>query len=178
MKKVVIIALCILVPISIIFGLGISYSNKEITLRSMIKAQQEVCESFYDKMWKIISQKASIAQEYKNTFKEVYPDLIAGRYGDEKGGTLMKWITESNPNFDVTLYRELSQSIEAERTGFFMEQKKLIDINNEHRILLKKFPSSLFLSGREEIKITLVTSDKTDEVFKTGKENDINLFNK
>jgi hypothetical protein len=109
----------------------VSSSNSEISLKNHIEAQQKVCEAFYDKLWKIISQKAQVADQYKNAFKEIYPALIEGRYGNEKGGTLMKWIQESNPTFDVSLYKDLMSSIEAERTGFFMEQKKLIDLDRE-----------------------------------------------
>jgi hypothetical protein len=103
MKKLLIIGLSVLTIVIIISVLWISASNKEIRLRSKITAQKQVCEAYYDKLWKVISQKAQVAEQYKKTFKEIYPQLIAGRYGSEKGGSLMKWITESNPNFDVSL---------------------------------------------------------------------------
>lgn len=156
----------------------VSANNNEISLRNQIEAQKQTCQAFYDKLWKVISQKAQVAEQYKTAFKEIYPELIAGRYGDEKGGTLMKWITESNPNFDVSLYKDLSASIEAERAGFFMEQKKLIDLDREHKNLRQKFPSSIFVGSRPDVEYTIITSDKTEEVYKTGKENDVELFKK
>ena len=156
----------------------ISASNSEITLRNKIEAQEKTCETFYDKLWKIISQKAQVAEQYKEAFKEIYPELIAGRYGGEKGGTLMKWIQESNPAFDVSLYKDLSASIEAERTGFFMEQKKLIDLDREHKVLRQTFPSSIFIGSRPDVEFTIITSDKTEQVYKAGKENDVELFKK
>lgn len=178
MKKTLIITLASLLAIGFfITFLYFSTSNKEIKLRSKITAQKEVCESFYDKMWKIISQKAQVAEQYKNAFKEIYPALMEGRYGNEKGGTLMKWITESNPNFDVSLYKDLMVSIEAERTGFFMEQKLLIDLNNEHRIIRQTFPGSLFIGDREDIEIIIVSSTETKKVMETGLEDNIQLFN-
>jgi hypothetical protein len=66
--------------------------------------------------------------------------------------------------------------IESERAGFFMEQKQLIDLNNEHRIIRQTFPSSMFIGGRPDIKITIISSDATKKVMETGKENDINVF--
>jgi len=177
MKKALIIGILSVVTLIIIIGgTWSSASNKEVRLRSEITAQKQVCEAYYDKMWKIISQKAQIADQYKTAFKEIYPELIAGRYGNEKGGTLMKWIQESNPSFDVSLYKDLMLSIEAERSGFFMEQKKLVDIGNEHRILLNSFPSELFVGSRPVIDITIISSTKTKEVFSTGKEDDVDLF--
>lgn len=176
MKKPLIIALSILTIGIIVALVGVSASNKEITLRSQITAQKQVCEAYYDKLWKVISQKAQVAEQYKGAFKEIYPQLIEGRYGNEKGGTLMKWITESNPTFDVSLYKDLSMSIEAERAGFFMEQKRLVDLANEHRIVKSTFPSSIFIGGRPDIDILIVSSDVTKKVMETGRENDIDVF--
>jgi hypothetical protein len=176
LPAVIVIGLCSI--LLLMGGAWWSASNKEIRLRSQIEAQKQVCEAFYDKLWKVISQKAQVAEQYKGAFKEIYPELIEGRYGNEKGGTLMKWITESNPTFDVSLYKELSQSIEAERAGFFMEEKKLIDLNNEHRIVRNTFPSSLFVGSRPDIEITIISSEKTKKVFETGKEDDIDIFKK
>lgn len=166
---------CIAVPLIIT---GISISNKEVKLRSTITAQKEVVESYFDKMWKVIEQKAQVANEYKVAFKEIYPALIEGRYGNEQGGTLMKWITESNPTFDVSLYKDLMKSIEAERAGFFMEQKRLIDLNNEHRIIRNTFPGSFFIGNRPDIEIKIISSSKTKAIIEQGEENDINLFKK
>ena len=55
-------------------------------------------------MRKVLKQKAQVTDEYKSAFESIYPKLIEGRYS--KGdGSLMKWIKESNPNFDVSLYQ-------------------------------------------------------------------------
>lgn len=156
----------------------VSSSNSEISLKNKIEAQAKTCEAYYDKLWKIIQQKTGVAKEYAKTFKDIYPALIEGRYGNEKGGTLMKWITESNPTFDVSLYKDLMSSIEAERTGFFMEQKKLIDLDREHKVLRQQFPASFFIGSRPDVKFTIITSSKTESVYKTGKEDDMELFNK
>jgi hypothetical protein len=176
MKKTIIIGVSVGTLVFLALIIGVSASNNEIRVRSKITAQKEVCEAYFDKMWKIISQKAQVADQYKDAFKEIYPQLIEGRYGNEKGGTLMKWITESNPTFDISLYKDLMVSIEAERTGFFMEQKILTDLNNEHRIIRKTLPASIFIGGRPDIAITIVSSDATKKVMQTGKENDIEIF--
>ena len=176
MKKIIIIGVSLITLVIIIAIIGFSASNKEIKLRSKITAQKEVCEAYYDKLWKVIAQKAQVTEQYETTFKEIYPKLIEGRYGDEKGGSLMKWITESNPDFNVSLYKDLMMSIEAERAGFFLEQQLLTDLNNEHRIIRKTFPSSIFIGNRPDIEIIIVSSDKTKKVIRTGKENDIEIF--
>ncbi len=176
MKKSIIIGLSVLTFGIIITLIGVSASNKEITLRNQITAQKQVCEAFYDKLWKVIAQKAQVAEQYKGAFKEIYPQLIEGRYGDEKGGSLMKMITESNPTFDISLYKDLMLSIEAERAGFTMEQERLFDLGREHHDIRQTFPESLFIGGRPDIDIVVVSSDATKKVMETGEENDIDLF--
>ena len=156
---------------------GVSTSNQEIGLRNLGTAQQETCEAYFDKMWKVLQQQAGVATQYKDAFADIYPKLMDGRYGTEKGGTLMKWIQESNPDFDVTLYAKLSNSIEAQREGFFNEQKKMISINQQHTDLLTKFPTSMFVGSREVLDYTIVKSFKTKKVYESGEENDIDLFN-
>lgn len=93
---------------------------------------------------------------------------------------MFKWIQEANPNFSVEMYKDLSLSIESNRAEFARVQQKLIDVKREHDNLRMKFPSSIVCSfkGVKELELKLVTSAKTDEAFKTGKEEDINLFKK
>lgn len=160
------------------FLLNVSYSNGEIRQRNLVDAQQETCKAFFDKMWKILSQKAQVSEQYKDAFREIYPALVAGRYSGERGGALMSWVQESNPNFDVSLYKDLSAAIEAERTAYFYEQKKLISVNNEHKNMIQTFPGSWFLAGRELVEIVIITSEQTQAAYSTGQENNINLFNK
>jgi len=173
------LSLGILVAITalIIFSMSISYSNKEIDLRTTTIAQQDKCKAYFDKMWKILKEKAGVADQYKEAFKEIYPKMIEGRYS-QGDGSLMKWITESNPSFDVSLYKDVMQSIEIERTGYFNEQTRLIDMQREHSALLKKAPSRWFLNDTlKPVAITIVTSKNTKDAYTTGEENDVDLFN-
>lgn len=54
-------------------------------------------------------------------------------------GTMMKWIKESNPNFDVSLYRDLMQAIEIQRTEFQTSQERMLDIIREHETLTRTY---------------------------------------
>jgi hypothetical protein len=184
MNKSVIIGLLIAAFIGI-SGLIMyaTYSNSEVRLRNRAVAQQKVCEANFDKTWKVIQQKAQVADQYRESFKNIYVDLIRGRYADtdtagntKQSNNFMKWIQESNPTFDVSLYKDLMVSIEAQRESFFDAQKTLIDVKMQHDNCLTTFPSSLFVGGREPIKIQIITSETTDRIYSTGQENDINLF--
>lgn len=179
MKKQNILIVSISLLILILFGvfLWISVSNQEIKLRSKIDAQKEVCEAYYDKLWKVISQKAQVTDQYKEAFKEIYPQLIEGRYSNDQG-SFMKWIVESNPDFDTSLYKDLMNSIEAERVEFFMEQKKLTDLTNQHRIIKQTFPGNLIVGSRPDVEIIIVSSTITKKVMESGVDDDIEIFKK
>lgn len=178
-KYIIIGLICFAVTVGITyFILRVSYSNGEIRQRNLVLAQQETCKAFFDKMWKVLQQKAEIADQYKDAFKDIYPGLIAGRYSNDNGGSqmFMKWVTEHNPSFDLSLYRDLSNAVESERTSFFYEQKKLISMNNEHRNKIMTFPGTWFLAGREAIAIIVITSDATASAYETKQENNLDLF--
>ncbi|HRH68893.1 MAG TPA: hypothetical protein PLB89_05230 [Flavobacteriales bacterium] len=155
-------------------GMYLSASNAEIKLRNQVVAQQQACEAYYDKLWKVLKQKAGVTDQYKNGFKEIYTELISGRYQDQN--LLLKFVTESNPTFDPALYKDLMASIEGQREGFLMEQRRLIDLDREHKTMRAVFPGSLFIGSRADVGITVVTSDVTEKVYEAGQENDIELF--
>lgn len=160
--------------IIIVAIMWVSASNSEVRLRNKAEAQEQVCKNNFDNMFKQIAQVAQVADQYKETFKEIYPALIEGRYkGDQ---TLMKWVTESNPNFDTKLYSKLVDIIEEKRDDFQHQQDKLADIVREHKDLLGTWPSSMFVGGREPLQVTFVSSANTKEVYRTGEENDIEVF--
>jgi len=161
----------------IVCMMGISASNSEIELKTQANAQEQVCKNNFDAMFKKIAQIAEVSDQYKEAFKEVYPALIEGRYKND-GNTLMKWIQESNPNFDTKLYSKLTDVIESSRDSFKHEQDKLADIVREHNNILQKWPSSMFVGGRPALNVTFVSSAKTKETYRTGEENDINVFKK
>lgn len=174
--KLIGLGVFLILGLSIVFW-AIGVSNTEIRLRNKGKAQQQACEAFFDKMWKVLQQDAQVADQYKDAFKEIYPELIAGRYS--KGdGSLMKWITEQNPQFDTKLYDKLMTAIEGQREGFFVEQQKLIDIDRQHKDMRMTFPKKMIIGRRDDLGIVVITSLTTEDAYKTGQENDVDLFKK
>jgi hypothetical protein len=166
--------LIVLAVLAVFWGVGVS--NKEVGLRNKIAEQQEVMALNFDKMWKVISQQAQVKGEYKKDFKDVYNAIMEGRYNDANRGQFMAWIKEHNPQFDSTLYTKLMTSIEANRTEFFMEQKKLRSFKKEHDDIIKKFPSSLIVGSRGTIDCKFISSAATKAALETGEENDVQLF--
>ena len=114
-------------------GLWLSAHNQEVSLRNKGRAQQRNLENMFDKTWKIISQQAQISEEAREAFKEIYPALMEGRYGNARGGALLSFIQEQNPTFDIQRnYDTLASSVEAQRTAYAREQEELLTIKQLH----------------------------------------------
>jgi len=159
----------------------ISTSNDEVTLKNRFKQKMDERTAFYDKMWKTISQKSQIALRNDSSFAKNINAIMAGR--KDAQGIFMKWVQETNPNsnYDAVsnLYGDLSRTIEGQRDGFFMEEKMIQDIVLEHDNIMTRFPSGWILTsfmGRTRISYKPITSDRTDGVIQSGKDNDVKVF--
>jgi hypothetical protein len=160
---------------AIAVGMYFSYNNKEIGLRKEAEAQKQKVEVTYDKMWKIIKQKAQVTDEYKDAFREAYTEIIGGRYAGETD-PLLKVIHEANPEFDSSLYKDLMQAIEVYRSEFATSQNRMVDVLRERQTLIETYPGRWFITNKEKIDYTIVSSTYAKTVMTTGTDDDINLF--
>lgn len=179
-KKNITILSSVIILVAIIFigfTMSINYSNREVKLVNQFNMEMKNREATFDNMFKDISQIAQITEEYKESFKDIYVHITSERY-DKDDGVVMKWIQESNPQFDTKLYDRLANTIEVRRQEFLLVQRKLMDIKNQHNNLLDVFPSSLFLSGRQRLDYQVISSTHAKKVMETGVDDDIELFKK
>ena len=170
-----IITLGIFLTFLISFLLYISYNNTENSLRQAVLSKQEDSKNQYSAMWQIIKSQASISDKYANDFKEIYPKLISGRYKNDKT-TMMKWVQERNPDFDVSLYKKLMNTIEIQRSNFKIHQTSLIDLNREHKTFIKSMPERWFIDEKNEIEIVILQTKISEKAFETGTEEEMELF--
>lgn len=176
MNKVIIgIVSVIIVAVISVVCMMFSYQNQEVRYVNMYKAENQKIEAVYDNMWKQIKQIAEVSDKYKDSFKEIYTQIIDERY-DKDNGVLMKWITENNPQFDISLYEKLSATIEVERHRFLNAQTKIIDIVREHNNMLDVVPSKWFLSGRDYLEYEVISSTQSKTVMETRMDDDIKVF--
>ena len=176
-KTIVVIAMIIIVALGTIIGVGsyFNYNNQEVALRKQAEAQRDKVEGVHDAMWKIISQKAQVSQEYREGFDSIYTHIISGRYS-QGDGTLMKWIKEANPNFDSSLYKDVMDAIEVQRTQFKHAQERMIDIKRQHSTLCNTYPGRWFITNQSEIEYTVVSSSQSKQVMETGVDDNVKLF--
>lgn len=178
MKQIVLISIVsIILTLAItVLGCYISYNNEEVSLRTQAEAQYSKIEGVHDKMWKVIQQKAQVSNEYKKAFSDIYPQIISGRYNGDGDGSLMKWVTEQNPNFDTSLYKDLMLSIEVLRSEFQRNQETMIDIVREHKTLCNTYPSKFFITNKKEIEYEVISSTKSKNVMETKIDDSIDIF--
>lgn len=158
----------------------ISFSNEEITLRTSFKQKYDERTAFYDGMYKTLSGKSQVALKNDSSFRENVNIIMSAR--KDAPQLFMKWVTESNPNANYSevsaLYKDLSRAIEAKRDGFFVQEKFMQDIVMQHSNLILKFPGSLYniFMGRKPLEYKPITSTLTDNVMRTGTDDNIKVF--
>lgn len=169
----VVIALTVL-----IFGLSMwNQRGEAVALKNQIEAQYLANQSDYDKMWKTFKEMAQVTELQAEQIKDVYTDLITGRYdGDEN--VAFKMITEDNPNIDSSVYKTLQNQIAADRAVFSNNQKKVLDIINSYNTYIEH--EALIMSkilGFDKIDSSkyIVTSERTDNAFESGKDGTVDL---
>ena len=75
---------------------------------------------------------------------------------------------------DEKLYRVVEANTPEE---FLYKNAELIDLKRQHDTLLTSFPNNLYFTVLkvDKIKINVVTSTKTEKVFETGKDDEVDL---
>ena len=166
-----------LLLVVILLSMGVGFHNKEVKLRNLITAKQTDNKNEMDAMWKIIDQNAQVTVMQKNALMEIFNSYAAGRTPAGGSGSLALWVKEAVPNVDQKTYTVLMNTITAQRDGFKFRQKELMDFKREHDNLIDTFPNVIFATilGRHKIDVVIVTSDRTENAFKTGRDNDTTL---
>lgn len=167
-------------PIIFIIATYGSFNNKDVDLRTTFEMQMTNRTAQYDKVWKVITQKAQIAKAYDSSFiRAVNASMDARKDG---ANILMKWVQENNVMIQIgtvqELYKDLSRTIEAERNSFFEREQTLASIKQQHSKFLRSFPNNIYnlFMGRKELEYKPITSSRTDEVIRTGKDDNVDVF--
>ena len=157
-----------------------SFSNTEVELKNQFKEKMDARTTFYDNMWKTINQKAKVAVKNDSSYTNTVNAIMASRA--DAPNLFMKWVQESNPNANFSevsgMYKDLSRTIEAKRDEFVEIERTTQDVVMVHNNHLETFPNSLFnmILNRPHLVYKPISSDRTDEVMKTSKDNDVSVF--
>lgn len=169
-----------MVPILAIFVFGLtllSWNNSVSGLRNSYEMKVKDNSSEFDNMWKKIKQTASVPEAKKNAFKEILESYAGARSGNG-GGSMATLVKEQVPTLDLSAYDKLMNVITGSRDTWTMRQKELVSLAEQHNAFLSKQPQAylLGLMGHTKIEPKVITSERTEETFKTEKDNDVNVF--
>jgi hypothetical protein len=177
MKKtvgvLVVMALLAVTLVAVTVGVWISTHNREAALRAEFDAQQQSIEASFDRVWKVISQSGQVAAAERETFRNTYVEIMDATKGVVGDGKLVSGFSQAGISISPDLYKQLQQTVEAQRDGFFRDQQRLLDIQRQHKTLLNSVAGLVFCAGRTPVEAKLITSTRASEVFNSGKEDDI-----
>jgi len=168
--------------LSIIFmGLSVMSSyNNFIYLEKNIVAQYEQNKNNYDNMWKKFKESVQVSEIFVTDLEKVYKSAIEGRYGENGSQAVFQMLKEHNPNLDASIYKRIQETIESGRNDFEENQKLLIDKKRMYQTQLEIFPKNIIAGffGFPRLNLDqfgIVTSNKTESVFETKKDDEIKL---
>lgn len=179
-----------LVVLGAVLLLGLAYGGCVMSFRSDcvraengILAQLESNKASHDTMWKTIRETAQVPDMMRDDFIKTYDAAMRGRYGENGSGAVMQWIKEQNPNLAPEVYTKVQTVIESGRARFLKDQQQLVDKVREYNNLLdgnRAILANVFLGFPRKIdpnddKFKPVTSGRTDDAFRTGKDDEIKL---
>lgn len=149
-----------------------NYGNQaEKQLSATMTNNRNILSQYGQKLQEV----AQVPEMYKNDLVEVAKAAIQGRYGANGSQATMQWLKEQNPSLDVSIYKKVQQIVESGRNDFERNQTKLIDQKRVYETALGSFWQGMWLriAGYPKINlddIKIVSTDRADEAFKTGKE--------
>lgn len=165
----------------IFFGGKTMYTDSKEIYNTSIDYQNEytkLCQEkqgFYDNLWKSYYQKTQITNMNKETFLQVTKMIMDGRSDGQN--VSWKWVQENQqiPYSEFTkFYSDLSVFIETRRDSYLEIEKKCQELAKKNNVMLDTFPNNIYNRYLDcpHIKFEYgFLSDKTEQVFKTKKEN-------
>lgn len=162
-----------------VLGMAFGFRTDCVRAEAGIKAQYDQNQNNYDNMWKKFKEMSQVNSMYVDDLKKVYDSALQGRYGKDGSKAVFQFLKEHNPDLNVSIYTKLQAAIEAGRNSFQAEQSQLIDKKREYETVLNG-NTALIANwwGYPKIdlnKYSIVTSDTTDETFKSKKADEIKL---
>lgn len=160
----------------LVFGLTwMTASNAEVKARNAFNAQQKTNESSFDKMWKVIQQQSGVADKERDSFRKTYTEIMASTKGVVGAPQLAGFFTQAKVDVTPDLFKMLMASIESQRESFHRDQQHLLLLKKQHDDIIGTMPYSFFVGGRPPLEAKIVTSDRTNEAFGSGVDNNVSL---
>lgn len=171
-----------------------------IKLENTTKAQWRSNQNTYDAFWKTVKEVAQVPDKYKEDFKGLLVAETTAKFGPEGSKATFQWFQDRQINFDATMYRKVQDVIESGHQDFKRSQDELLDKQRKVQDMTQSYFGSMLASHYDfprsmtgelappkdldgDGKLTvldypIVTSVKTAAAFQSGKDDELNVFNK
>ena len=163
------------------FGLTYAhYANMGNRMDVAIKAKHDNLGSVLSSGYQQISGVAQVADAAKDDLKEIFTAAITAREGEDGSKAVFKMVTESNPNVDPGLYREIQRVIQATKKEYQTEQTAFIVQKAQYQEALGTVWGGwwLNLAGYPKTNLDslkIVTTGKASRAIETGVEEEISI---
>lgn len=162
---------------AIVFVASIHYENRYVELTNLGEKKVEQLVANRDKMFKTIKGIASVSDRAADKFESIYVKLMEGKFGNARGGALMSWVHEQNPNADfIKLYDQLNVAIQANRQEYFRFQSQALDIQNQIKNVVETWPGRVFNKDKAILEVPIIVSQDTKDVFEKGVDDFVDPF--
>lgn len=153
-----------------------SMYNTQSSLKNTYESKIVANRAVFDNTYKKIDQSSQATQAQKNALKEIFTSYAEGRAGNG-GGSLATSVREAIPAVDVSIYKSLMNVIIGARDEFTANQIHLVSIAEQYNKHLAVQPSGFILGmfGFTKIDAKIITSTRTENVYATGKDDDVQL---
>lgn len=166
--------------IAFLVGSYFSYANKAAEIENLLITKRDDNKNVmagYSTKIKEIAQTAHLGTDAQMKLIEL---ANKSRYGDSGSKASVSFITEQNPNIDMSLLKNMQQVIEAERTRFTTVQTEMLDIRRSYKTMLSKPYDSfwLHLAGFPKIDFKdfdVISNSYTDKSFEEKRAEAIDL---
>lgn len=183
MKKSTIIILSSIFAIILLIigyiGAFIAQYNTAKNLGLACDAKLKSNTAQFDNLYKKITQTSQIPGEKAKQIKGILEVYVSGRGGND-AGKVVSMIREAVPNIELPEYGQLMNIITGSRDTWTRNQEELVDTVNSYNKYITDIGPVRYMvkmiGGFEMKEAKVITSEKTDMVFESGKDNDVDLF--
>lgn len=158
----------------------VSAYNTGNRLEQNIKAAFDQNKNVLSQYSNKVAEAAQVPAMQRDDLTKVVEAALTSRYGESGSKAMFQWIQEQNPNINSEVYTKLQQIIEAGRNDFQQAQTEFIDKKRVYETQLGFLWRGFWLklAGYPKINLAdykIVTDDRTEEAFKSGKQEPIKL---
>lgn len=170
---VVFVAVVILIIVSC-YNTGAKYENQIVRL-------QQSSQSSLSNLTMKIAEMTQVPDLATDQLKQIVSTEMSGRYGSGGSKAMIQFFKEQNVNIDQKMYLNIQSVISGGRQEFEISQNRLVTQCVDYKNRLDYFLSGTILKSFGYPKIDLnkickvVTDNKTDNAFDTGKQTIIKL---